>query len=134
VATVLPSAAFYLRLGRFAPARALVEAGVPLALASDVNPGGGLSPALPFAMAVACFSMGLSLEEALSAATVNAAYSLGLAADVGSLEVGKRADLVLLRSARLLDLIRVGIAAIRAVVKNGRVVVRDQRRLPAGPP
>ncbi len=133
-ATVLPSAAFYLRLGRFAPARALVEAGVPLALASDVNPGGGLSPALPFAMAVACFSMGLALEEALSAATVNAAYSLGLAADVGSLEVGKRADLVLLRSARLLDLIRVGVSAIRAVVKNGRVVVRDGRRLPAGPP
>ncbi|HXB55844.1 MAG TPA: imidazolonepropionase [Vicinamibacteria bacterium] len=134
VATVLPSAAFYLRLGRFAPARALVEAGAPLALASDVNPGGGLSPALPFAMAVACFSMGLALEEALSAATVNAAYSLGLAADVGSLEVGKRADLVLLRSARLLDLIRVGVSAIRAVVKNGRLVVRDGRRLPLGPP
>jgi imidazolonepropionase len=63
---------------------------------------------------------------------VNAAYSLGLAADVGSLEVGKRADLVLLRSARLLDLIRVGVGAIRAVVKNGRVVVRDGRRLPSG--
>jgi imidazolonepropionase len=134
VATVLPSAAFYLRLGRFAPARALVEAGAPLALASDVNPGGGLSPSLPFAMAVACFSMGLALEEALTAATLNAAYSLGLAADIGSLEVGKRADLVLLRSARLLDLIRVGVGAIRAVVKNGRVVVRDGRRLPAGPP
>jgi imidazolonepropionase len=132
VATVLPSAAFYLRLGRFAPARALVEAGAPLALASDVNPGGGLSPSLPFAMAVACFSMGLALEEALTAATLNAAYSLGLDADVGSLEVGKRADLVLLRSARLLDLIRVGVGAIRAVVKNGRVVVRDGRRLPAG--
>jgi imidazolonepropionase len=134
VATVLPSAAFYLRLGRFAPARALVEAGAPLALASDVNPGGGLSPALPFAMAVACFSMGLALEEALTAATLNAAYSLGLAADVGSLEVGKRADLVLLRSARLLDLIRVGVCAIRAVVKNGRVVVQDGQRLPPGPP
>ncbi|HEX9189377.1 MAG TPA: imidazolonepropionase, partial [Vicinamibacteria bacterium] len=50
VATILPSAAFYLRLGRLAPARALVEAGAPLALASDVNPGGGLSPSLPFAM------------------------------------------------------------------------------------
>jgi imidazolonepropionase len=84
-------------------------------------------------MAVGCFSMGLALEEALSAATVNAAYSLGLAADVGSLEVGKRADLVLLRSARLLDLIRVGVSAIRAVVKNGRVVVREGRRLPPEP-
>ncbi len=131
VATLLPAAAFYLRLGRFAPARALVEAGVPVALATDVNPGGGLSPSLPFAMAIACFAMGLSLEEALAAATINAAYSLDAHRDVGSLEVGKRADLVFLGSPRLLDLVRVGIPAIRAVVKGGRVVVRDGRRLPA---
>lgn len=128
VATLLPAAAFYLRLGRFAPARALVEAGVPVALASDVNPGGGLSPSLPFAMALACFGMGLSLEEALSAVTVNAACSLDLAAEVGSVEQGKRADLVVLRSSRLLDLMRVGVPAIRTVVKDGRVVVRDGRR------
>ena len=51
-ATLLPTAAFYLRLGRFAPARALIDAGVPVALATDVNPGGGLSPSLPFAMAL----------------------------------------------------------------------------------
>jgi imidazolonepropionase len=130
VATVLPSASFYLRLPRFAPARALVESGAPLALATDVNPGGGLSPSLPFAMAVACFSMGLTLEEALTAATLNAAYSLDQAEEVGSLEVGKRADLVLLRSGRLLDLVRVGVGAIRTVIKDGRVVVQDGRRLP----
>jgi imidazolonepropionase len=133
VATLLPTAAFYLRLGRFAPARALVEAGAPVALASDVNPGGGLSPSLPYAMAIACFSMGLALEEALAAVTVNAAFSLDLAAEVGSLAVGKKADLVVLRSSRLLDLIRVGIGAIRAVVKDGRVVVRDGALLPRAP-
>ena len=131
VATLLPIAAFYLRLGRFAPARALVEAGVPVALATDVNPGGGLSPSLPFAMALGCFGMGLSLEEALTAVTVNAAHSLDLASELGSIEIGKRADLVLLRSPRLLDLVRVGVPAIRAVVKDGRVVVRDGRRVPA---
>jgi len=98
-----------------------------VALASDVNPGGGLSPALPFAMAIACFSMGLALEEALAAVTLNAAFSLDLHHDVGSIEAGKRADLVLLRSSRLLDLVRVGVPAIRAVVKDGRVVVRDGR-------
>ena len=124
-ATLLPSAAFYLRLGRYAPARALVKAGVPVALATDGNPGGGLSPSMPFAMTVACFAMGLSLEEALTAATLNAAYSLGLEAERGSLETGKRADLVVLRSPRLLDLVRVGIPAVRTVVKDGRVVVRD---------
>jgi imidazolonepropionase len=133
VATLLPAAAFYLRLGRFAPARELIAAGAPVALASDVNPGGGLSPSLPFAMALACFGMGLSLEEALSAVTVNAACSLDLQHEIGSIEVGKRADLVLLRSARLLDLVRVGVPAIRAVVKDGRVVVREGRMVaPAG--
>jgi imidazolonepropionase len=130
VATLLPTAAFYLRLGRFAPARALVDAGAPVALATDVNPGGGLSPSLPFAMAIACFSMGLSLEEALAAVTVNAAFSLDLHADVGSIEPGKRADLVVLRSPRLLDLVRVGVAAVRDVVKDGRVVVADGRLVP----
>jgi imidazolonepropionase len=134
VATLLPAAAFYLRLGRFAPARGLVAAGAPVALASDVNPGGGLSPSLPFAMAVGCFGMGLSLEEALSAVTVNAASSLDLQADVGSIEVGKRADLVVLRSSRLLDLVRVGVPAIRTVVKAGRVVVRDGRLVQGSAP
>jgi imidazolonepropionase len=128
VATLLPSAAFYLRLPRFAPAREMIEAGVPVALASDANPGGGLSPSLPFAMTVGCFAMGLSLEEALCAVTLNAACSLGLQGEVGSLEVGKRADLVVLRGARLLDLVRVGVPAVRTVVKEGRVVVRDGRR------
>jgi imidazolonepropionase len=129
VATLLPAAAFYLRLGRFAPARALVDAGAPVALATDANPGGGLSPSLPFAMTVACFGMGLSLEEATSAVTVNAACSLDRQEETGRLEVGRKADLVLLRSPRLLDLVRVGVPSIRAVVKGGRVVVRDGARI-----
>jgi imidazolonepropionase len=100
-----------------------------LALASDANPGGGLSPSMPFVMTLACFGMGLSLEEALVAATLNAAWTLGADAEVGSLEPGKRADLVLLRSPRLLDLVRVGVPAIRQVVAGGRVVVEDGVRL-----
>jgi imidazolonepropionase len=130
VATLLPAAAFYLRLPRYAPARALIEAGAAVALATDANPGGGLSPSMPFAMTVACFGMGLSLEEALSAATINAAASLDLAAEIGSLEVGKRADMLVLRSTRLVDLLRVGVPAVATVVKDGRVVVRDGRRIP----
>ena len=126
-ATLLPAACFYLRLPRFAPARALVASGAPVALATDANPGGGLSPSMPFAMTVACFSLGLAFEEALVAATLNAAWSLDVHRERGSVEVGKRADLVVLRSPRLLDLVRVGVPAIRAVVKDGRVVVRDGR-------
>ena len=82
---------------------------------------------MPFAMAVGAFSMGLSLEEALTAATINAAYSLDLDDRIGSLEVGKRADFVLLRSNRLLDLLRVGVGAVDSVAKDGRVVVEEGR-------
>ena len=129
VATLLPSATFYLRLGHYAPARSIIEAGAPVALASDINPGGGLSPSLPFAMSVGCFSMGLALEEALVGVTANAAFSLDRYEEIGSIEVGKCADLVVLRSSRLLDLVRVGVGAVRTVVKDGRVVVRDGRRV-----
>ena len=89
-----------------------------MALATDANPGGGLSPSLPFAMALACFGMGLSLEEALAAATVNAAYSLDVQGEVGSVEAGKRADLLILRSPRMLDLLRVGVPAISTEIKD----------------
>lgn len=120
VATLLPAAAFYLKLGRFAPARALIDAGVAVALATDVNPGGGFSPSMPFAMTLGCFAMGLTFEEALAAATINAAYSVDRAATVGSLERGKQMDAVLIRGDAI-DLIRVGAASIAGVVKNGRV-------------
>jgi imidazolonepropionase len=80
-------------------------------------------------MAVGCFTMGLALEEALAAVTVNAAFALDRQDEIGTIEVGKRADLVLLRSRRLLDLVRVGVGAVRSVVKGGRVVVRDGQRV-----
>jgi imidazolonepropionase len=120
-ATLLPAAAFYLKVGRFAPARMLIERGVPVALATDVNPGGGFSPSMPFAIALGCFGMGLTLEEALVAATINAAWSLDRADRAGSLEVGKQMDAVVV-DGELVDLIRVGAPSIRQVVKRGRVV------------
>jgi len=120
-ATLLPAAAFYLKIGRFAPARMLIERGVPVALATDVNPGGGFSPSMPFAIALACFAMRLTLEEALVAATINAAWSVDRGDRVGSLEVGKLMDAVILNG-ELVDLIRVGAPAIRQVVKAGHIV------------
>jgi imidazolonepropionase len=120
-ATVLPAAAFFLKLGRFAPARMLVDRGVPLALATDVNPGGGLSPSMPFAMTIACFQMGLTLEEALVAATLNAAWSLDRADAAGSLEPGKVMDAVIVRGT-LAELIRVGASPVRMVIKRGKAV------------
>jgi imidazolonepropionase len=122
VATLLPNAAFYLKLGRFAPARALIAAGVPVAIATDVNPGGGFSPSMPFAMTLACFGMDLTFEEALVAATINAAYSLDRHDAIGSLEPGKLMDAVLVNGDAI-DLIRTGAPAIAAVIKRGRTVI-----------
>jgi imidazolonepropionase len=121
VATLLPTAAFYLKLGRFAPARMLIERGVAVALATDVNPGAGFSPSMPFALSLACFGMGLTFEEALVAATINAAYSLDRHERVGSLEVGKQCDAVVLDGAAV-DVLRVGADTVRHVIKNGRIV------------
>jgi imidazolonepropionase len=121
VATLLPAAAFFLKLGRYAPARMLIDAGVPVALATDVNPGGGFSPSMAFAMTLACFAMSLTFEEALVAATLNAAYSLDRDAQVGSLEPGKQMDAVLVDGPAV-ELIRVGSPTIRLVIKKGRII------------
>ncbi|HXG87123.1 MAG TPA: imidazolonepropionase [Vicinamibacterales bacterium] len=117
IATLLPTAAFYLKLGRFAPARMLLEQGVAVALASDVNPGGGFSPSMPFVITLACFGMGMTLEEALVAATINGAAALDRADRVGSLEVGKQMDAVII-DGTLADLLRVGAPVIRSVIKR----------------
>jgi imidazolonepropionase len=121
VATLLPCAAFFLKLGRFAPARQMIELGVPVAIATDVNPGGGFSPSMPFAMALACFGMNLTFEEALAGATLNAAAALDLEDEVGSLEPGKLGDAVIVRGDAT-ELLRVNAAPITAVIKGGRLV------------
>ncbi len=118
IATLLPCAAFHLKLGQFAPARDLIAAGVPVALATDVNPGGGFSPSMPFAIALACFAMHMTFEEALVAATINAAASLDRHHLVGSLEPGKQFDAVLVHGPAV-NLLRVNAAPIAGVYKKG---------------
>jgi imidazolonepropionase len=121
IATLLPAAAFFLKLGRYAPARMLVERGVPVALATDLNPGGGFTPSMAFVIALACFAMNLTIEEALVAATINAAAALNRQHVAGSLEVGKPLDAVVIDGA-LSDLTRIGAPVIGAVIKRGRIV------------
>ena len=121
VATLLPAAAFFLKLGRYAPARMLIEQGVAVALATDLNPGGGFTTSMPFVMTLACFGMNLTLEEALVGATLNAAASIDRADSIGSLEPGKFFDAVVVNG-MLTDLIRVGGPVIGKVIKQGRVV------------
>lgn len=118
IATLLPAAAFYLKLGRFAPARGLITAGVPVALATDINPGGGFSPSMPFVMTLACFAMGLTFEEALVASTINAAASLDRQDRIGSLEPGKQFDAVLIDGLAV-NLLRANASPIVSVFKKG---------------
>ncbi len=121
VATLLPAAAFFLKLPRYAPARMLISRDVPVALATDLNPGGGFSPSMPFVMALGCFAMGMTLEEALVASTINAAAAIDRQQVAGSLEPGKPLDAVIIDGA-LSDLVRVGAPVIHAVIARGQVV------------
>lgn len=95
VAVLLPGTPLGLGLGRYAPARALIEAGVPVALATDCNPGTCPSENLALMIALACSQMKMSPAEAIVAATINSAYALDRGHVLGSLEPGKLADIVI---------------------------------------
>ena len=88
---------------------------------SIFNPGPGLSFSIPFVLTLACFAMGMTLEESLVAATLNAAYAVDRHERVGSLEVGKQMDAVVL-DGPLETLLAPGRSPVRAVVKKGRIV------------
>jgi imidazolonepropionase len=90
----LPGCSFYLGIP-FAPAKAIIEAGLPLALASDFNPGSSPSGNMSFVVAMACIKMKLTPEQAINAATLNGAYTMGLESELGSITKGKRANLIL---------------------------------------
>jgi imidazolonepropionase len=95
IATLLPSAPFFLNDAHFPPARRLVEAGVAIALASDYNPGTSPSGNMPFVLSLACIKLRLLPEEAINAATINAAYAMGLQEELGSIVIGKKANLII---------------------------------------
>ncbi len=90
----LPSCSYFLGIP-YTPARKILDAGLPLALASDYNPGSTPSGNMNFVVATACIKMKLTPEEAINAATINGAYAMGLAKELGSITVGKKANLIL---------------------------------------
>jgi imidazolonepropionase len=124
-AVLLPGTSFFLKKQHYAPARRLIEAGVPVALATDCNPGSSYTESMPMVVLLAVFQLGLTIEESLAAATLNSACTLGLGHEIGSVETGKRADLVLLQAPNLLHLVyHYGINPVAAVVKDGKVARR----------
>ena len=123
VACLLPATSFYLGAA-FAPARDMVNAGVPVAMASDFNPGSCPCLNLQFVINLGCLKYKLTPEEVLTAVTLNAAAAIDMAGQVGSVEPGKLGDLVIW-DAPDLDYIcyRMGSNLTKTVVKKGRVVV-----------
>jgi imidazolonepropionase len=121
-AVLLPATSFGLGSHRYAPGRAWVDAGAIVALATDCNPGTAPNESMPFAIALACRMMGLSPAEAVVAATLNAAYAIGMAASVGSLAPGKAAHLLILDGDDYRELAhRFGSNPVRQVIVDGRL-------------
>lgn len=124
IADLLPCTSFYLSK-TFAPARRMIQLGIPVAVASDFNPGSCPSLDLQLCMVMACLKYRLTPEEVLTAVTINAACSLGREADIGTLEVGKKADIVLWDAPDMEMLVyRFGTNLVSAVIKNGEVILR----------
>ncbi len=122
VAGVLPGVSFFLNHG-YAPVRALIDAGVAVAIASDFNPGSCMSYSMPMMMTIACTHMKMTPAEALVAATLNGAAALGLSATHGSIEVGKQADLLVAAIPEYRHLAyHFGANHIRHTIKNGTIL------------
>ncbi|MGH9762911.1 MAG: imidazolonepropionase, partial [Blastocatellia bacterium] len=123
IAVLLPGAVFNLGLTRYAPARKLIDAGVPVAIATDFNPGSSPTPSMQMVHSIACSQMGMTPAECFTASTVNAAYSLECGDRAGSLEPGKQADLVIFRCPDFRQISYFfGVNHVKAVIKRGEVV------------
>jgi len=129
-ATLLPAVPFFLMQEMRAPARKLIDAGAIVALASDFNPGSSMTESMLFIIQLAVYTMKMSIEEAINAATANASYALDRSQRIGSLEVGKRMDLILCEAPNYPSLVyHLGINPIKHVIKDGKVVVKEGRVL-----
>ncbi|MEN6348961.1 MAG: imidazolonepropionase [Syntrophomonas sp.] len=127
-AVLLPGTSFYLMLGRYAPARKMIEKGIRVALASDYNPGTCPTENLQSIMTFACFGMKLTPEEIIKGMTINAAYAIDRAPSIGSIEPGKQADLVILNAPNWDYVVyHFGVNHVDKVIKRGHVVVEHGR-------
>jgi imidazolonepropionase len=123
VATLLPGCDFHLGLKQYAPARALINAGAIVSLATDYNPGTSPTLSMPMILSLACTQLRMTPAEAIAAATINAAYALRREKTIGSLEVGKQADLAVFEVAEYREIpYYFGVNHCWMTVKRGRVI------------
>jgi imidazolonepropionase len=127
VATLLPGCCFHLGIPQYAPARKLLDAGAAVALATDYNPGTSPILSLPMVMSLACTQMRMSPAEAIAASTINPAYSLRRQTHIGSIEVGKYADLAIFDVEDYREIpYYVGVNHCVITIKRGEIVYRRQ--------
>ncbi|MGG1192797.1 imidazolonepropionase [Solibacillus isronensis] len=124
IAVLLPGTAFFLR-APYARGRLMVDSGVPVAISTDFNPGSSPTISLPFIQNLACMNMGMTMEEVLCATTINAAHAIKRADEVGTLEKGKQADVLILDVPNYKQLqYFYGMNHTDTVIKAGDVVVK----------
>jgi imidazolonepropionase len=129
-AILLPGVSFFLMLEKRAPARRLIDAGAVVALATDFNPGSSMLSSMLFVLQLGVYTLQMGVEEAINACTANGAYAVDRHRGVGTLEPGKKMDLLLLDAADYTSLAyRLGANPIRLVIKDGKVVVKDGRKV-----
>ena len=123
IATLLPATIFSLGMKSYARARDMIEAGLAVALATDYNPGSCNCDSMQFVITLACLQMKMTPAEAIAASTINAAYSLGLGDKIGSLEIGKKADILIMDMPSYKYLpYHFGSNNVETVIKNGKVI------------
>ena len=131
VPVLLPGADFFIRATKYADARAMIAAGLPIAISTDFNPGTCMTENLPMMMTLACLHLRLTPAEALVAATLHAAQALAMGNQIGSLEVGKQADVVIWNAEAVEEIpYHFAINLVHRVIKKGRLVCsRDQTNI-----
>jgi len=126
ISTLLPATAFCLK-EPFAPARKMIEAGCAVALASDLNPGSCFTNNIPLLVALGCIHMGMSIEEVITALTINGAAAVGRADTIGSIEKGKKADIIMLKYPSIHFMpYHTAINLVETVIKNGETVYHKE--------
>jgi imidazolonepropionase len=124
-AVLLPGASFFLSMKTYPPARDMIEQGVAVSLATDLNPGSSMTESLPMMMTMGCTMYKLLPKEVIQATTIHAARSMGREKEMGSLEVGKQADLLVLDIPNYRYLpYHFGVDHVETVIKKGRIVYR----------
>jgi imidazolonepropionase len=124
----LPGVSFFLKMKKYAPARKVIEKNGIVALGSDFNPGSSMISSMLFIFYLGVYKLELTIEEAINAVTINAAYAIDRQDSVGSIELGKKMDVLLMDIPDYSYLAyHIGIDPIHTVIKSGEVVLKDRK-------